>query len=170
MLRLSPSGWGEGNIGVLVEHQLDDGTSYIAIYGHVRSEVVVGDEVAGGVPFATIGPWSPPHLHFAIRPGTSIASPYGKMPCPATGPITETNGFVDPIEWITTRAPAGRNEAGDSYALDSDEGGAEPSPPQESHLEREARFIHWLEQQCASVGAAMMLPMVAYAVSRRRRT
>jgi len=180
VLRISTGGWGAGNVGVLVEHRLCDGTSFLAIYGHVRSAVVVGDELTAGLPFAVTGPWSPPHLHFAIRPGTSIASPYGGMPCPASGPITDTNGFVDPIRWITTLAPVGCSEAvdsdpvgadepTDSDSLGPDEVVAELTPQPESHLEREARMIRWLQLQCAGVGAALIWPLLASAAFSRRR-
>jgi murein DD-endopeptidase MepM/ murein hydrolase activator NlpD len=107
VLHISKNGWGTDNIGVLIEHQLDDETSFVAVYGHVRSSVQKGDDVKGGESFATIGPYSRPHLHFGIRPGTSLVSPYGLMPCPNAGPITDTNGFVNPVEWITTKTPLG---------------------------------------------------------------
>lgn len=107
------SGWlgknnGQNNVGVLVEHELADGTKFIAVYGHV---VLPGEDpktVEAGKPFASIGPYdiTQPHLHFGVRPGTSTDGPLGMMDCPPPpGPIVGTNGFVDPIEWITTSVP-----------------------------------------------------------------
>lgn len=102
---LSTQGWGVGNIAVLVEHQLADKTKFIAVYGHVQSSLTVGKRVEAGQSLATIGPFSPPHLHFGVRPGIALTSPFGRMPCPEEGPITDTNGFVDPISWIQTHTP-----------------------------------------------------------------
>ncbi len=105
---ISENGWGEGNKAVLVDHQLDDKTHFIAIYGHVIPKVGIHQKVTGGEVIATIGSYSPTHLHFGILPGfyqNAPNGPYGKMPCPPTGPITNTNGFVPPIEWIQTKAP-----------------------------------------------------------------
>lgn len=106
VLNVSPDGWGDRNIALVIEHSLIDGSSFIAVYGHIRSPLVKDDTVKGGEPFANVGPWPHnPHLHFGIRPGTSINAPYGRMACPSQGPITDYNGFVDPINWITTRHP-----------------------------------------------------------------
>jgi Tol biopolymer transport system component len=105
VIHISENDWGAGNVGVLAEHKLDDGSSFTAVYGHLHTDVKKGDRLYAGVPFGTIGPYSPPHLHFGIRPGTSITAPYGIMTCPDFGPISDTNNFVDPILWITTRSP-----------------------------------------------------------------
>jgi len=102
VLHISENGWGERNIGILVEHKLDDGSSFTALYGHVRSRLQIGDIVEGGEKIATIGPWPEAHLHFGVRPGTSLNDPYGRTDCPFEG---NTNGFVDPINWITTKTP-----------------------------------------------------------------
>jgi PKD repeat protein len=60
--------------------------------------------VSAGEAFATIGPYdSIPHLHFGIHPGVEVPpSPWGRMPLDQW---PETNGFVDPLDWITTRIP-----------------------------------------------------------------
>jgi hypothetical protein len=102
-------GWdhdiGDNNVGILVKHKLSDETEFLALYGHVHSSVSIGDRVNAGEAFATIGPYgSIPHLHFGIRPGGAVPpSPWGSMPLSAW---PDRNGFVDPIEWITTKAPA----------------------------------------------------------------
>ena len=106
VLYVSSNGWGLNNIALLVVHSLSDGSSFTAVYGHIRSDLKQGDPVEAGKPFARVGPWRDgSHLHFGIHPGTSIKAPYGRMPCPPQGPITDYNDFVDPIKWITTRSP-----------------------------------------------------------------
>lgn len=114
------SGWqgdnnGENNVGVVVEHTLADGTTkFIAVYGHIVLPGKDPTKVVAGESFATIGPYNnEPHLHFGIRPGTSISGRLGALDCPQTLgtpnptpiPIRETSGFVDPIDWITTKSP-----------------------------------------------------------------
>lgn len=106
VLYKSLNGWGLNNTALLIVHSLNDGSSFTAVYGHIRSDLKQGDRVEGGTPFATVGPWPDgSHLHFGIRPGTSLKDPYGRMPCPTQGPVINYNDFVDPIEWITTRSP-----------------------------------------------------------------
>lgn len=112
---VSVSGWGDGNYGILVKHKLDTGEEFLALYGHVRpnreelmytasGSVDPPVPVRAGEAFATIGPYdSIPHLHFGIHVGIEIpASPWGKMPI---NRWPETNGFVDPINWINTHTP-----------------------------------------------------------------
>jgi hypothetical protein len=106
VLYRSPNGWGADNVGLLIVHQTSDALAFTAVYGHIRSSLQEGDLVNAGEPIGTVGPWPEgSHLHFGIQPGTSIKAPYGRMPCPSSGPIIDTNDFVDPIDWITTRAP-----------------------------------------------------------------
>jgi hypothetical protein len=104
VVSISSSGWGVGNVGVLIKHLLSDGTIFLALYGHVVSDINVGDNVLPYKSFASIGDWSSGiHLHFGIYPGSSIpASPWGKMPCSSW---PSTNGFVDPIGWIENQEP-----------------------------------------------------------------
>ena len=68
------------------------------------SDVDIGDEVIPGKSFANIGPWSyGVHLHFGIYCGPSMPpSNWGRMPC-SNWP--DTNGFVDPIQWIENQIP-----------------------------------------------------------------
>lgn len=121
------SGWpgikvGEDNKGVLVKHKLVDGTEFLALYGHVVTSVREGDVLTAGQPFAKIGPYdiSKPHLHFGIRPNTSVPqSHWGKMDCPKTEPITDTNGFENPIDWITKNSPFRSNVLGASTTQDA---------------------------------------------------
>ena len=112
---VSVSGWGAGNFGLLIKHKLNTGEDFLALYGHVRPNsedlqpAVSGPvdppvPVAAGEAFATIGPYgSIPHLHFGIRPGGEVPpSPWGRM---GLDQWSDTNGFVDPLDWITTRTP-----------------------------------------------------------------
>jgi hypothetical protein len=110
---VSVNGWGEGNYGLLVRHKLNTGESFLALYGHVRpiredlrfaasGPVNPSVSVTGGQEFATVGPYgSVPHVHFGIHPGTQIpSSPWGRMPLDNW---CNTNGFVDPLDWITAK-------------------------------------------------------------------
>lgn len=82
--------WGVGNFAVMIEHVLDNGKKFLALYAHIRpinpnwSE---GDTVTKGVAFATVGPYiHGPHLHFGIVPGSIIPTTtsilgLGQGPC-----------------------------------------------------------------------------------------
>jgi hypothetical protein len=96
--------WGVGNAGVVIRHILPDGTTFFALYGHVVSDIRVGECVLPTKSFASIGDWPyGVHLHFGINPGASMpASNWGKMPCERWA---ETNGFVDPVAWIENKKP-----------------------------------------------------------------
>jgi murein DD-endopeptidase MepM/ murein hydrolase activator NlpD len=108
--------WGSGNLGIVLRHKLSDGTELLALYGHVRSDVSIGDNINSGESFATIGPYdSIAHLHFGIHPGLTMPETHwGAMnlaswPDPNASPGDpngpDTNGFVDPLDWIATRTP-----------------------------------------------------------------
>jgi PKD repeat protein len=101
---ISPNGWGLGNKGILVRHQLSNGNYFLALYGHVQSNVNIGDQLSAAQVIGTIGPWSGGnHLHFGIFPGVNYPSNHlGLMECSSW---PDTNGFVDPIEWINTHTP-----------------------------------------------------------------
>ena len=98
---ISHGGWGEGNLGIVLRHELDTGQEFLSLYGHVRSSVSIGSYVTAGQPFATVGLYEDiPHLHFGIHPGTTMPTTnWGMMPIDRW---PDTNGFVNPIEWITT--------------------------------------------------------------------
>jgi murein DD-endopeptidase MepM/ murein hydrolase activator NlpD len=84
----STNGWESTNIGIVIKHKLNDGTEFLAVYGHIISDLNVGNSVVAGAPFGTVGPHSNgSHLHFGIHPGLSMpASNWGLMPCPTTPP------------------------------------------------------------------------------------
>lgn len=109
-------GWdknvGDNNLGIVIRHKLNDGSEFLALYGHVHSSVSLGGHLKSGEPFATIGPFgSEPHLHFGIHPGLPLpGTNWGLMPIsswpdadahPGDPGGPNTNGFVDPMEWIT---------------------------------------------------------------------
>jgi hypothetical protein len=101
------SEWGEGNIALALRHRLADGTAFLAIYGNIRSSLTLG-QVAGGQPLGTLGlaydrGEPAQHLHFAITTSTQRPSIWGTTPCSSW---PDTNGFVDPIDWIQTKTPA----------------------------------------------------------------
>jgi len=121
----SGSGWpgktkGENNEGVFIEHTLSTGKKFIALYGHIVSDIKENANVKAGVPFANVGPYDyeengqlvdAPHLHFAIVPTNVVpGEPYGRMPCPKDSPAdgidgVDKHGFEDPIKWIRTQTP-----------------------------------------------------------------
>lgn len=112
VLDVSPNDWGDGNEGLLIFHTLQDGTEFVAVYGHVRSDLGTGDEVKAGEEIAIIGPWSPVHLHFGVHPGGLMPpAPYGALPGLPESPY---NGWVDPIAWIVQNTPGKFYDA--SYA------------------------------------------------------
>ena len=125
-------GWdknrGDNNLGVIVKHRLRDGAEFLALYGHVHSNVSLNDSIEGGAPFATIGPFgNEPHLHFGIHPGSKLPqsdSPkkigWGMMGLVhwILGEEPNTNGFADPIDWITAKSPYGQFSADDARVAD----------------------------------------------------
>jgi hypothetical protein len=100
----SVNGWGTGNVGIVIKHKLSGGSEFSALYGHITTNLDVGDEVTGGVEFANIGYYSDGnHLHFGIHPGLTMPSTnWGLMP---NSSWPDTNGFVDPINWIENNTP-----------------------------------------------------------------
>lgn len=114
----SPS-WGKDNRAVIVKHTLDDNSTFLAIYGHIRPinpNLKKGDLVTAGIPFATIGKWPyGDHLHFGIARVIYDMSMLGTMPCSALKPNdtheVPTNGYTAPITWITTHKPKNRDSS-----------------------------------------------------------
>ncbi len=104
VVTISYNGWGAGNVGIFIKHRLSNGDYFLALYGHITTNVSVGDKVFAGKVIGNIGPWDyGTHLHFGIVPGENIPpSPWGRMDCvdwPAT------NSFVDPIDWLINQTP-----------------------------------------------------------------
>lgn len=121
IIYVSTGGWnygtGTGNYGLFVKHKLNTGEEFLALYGHIKPDderlkcsspcnVNPPIKVYAGVAFATVGTYNTiPHLHFGIHPGAII--PSGRFGNMLVANWSETNGFVDPIDWIKTRQPAG---------------------------------------------------------------
>jgi len=107
VVRISRNGWGPNNVAVIGRHKLEDGSEFLAIYGHIRTHLKEGNRLYAGKPLGTIGPWDEQryHLHFGIHPGLDIPSTgLGFIPEPIKPPH---NGFTDPIKWITSKHPFG---------------------------------------------------------------
>jgi hypothetical protein len=106
VLRVSYGGWGEGNVALLIIHTRSDDEPFIALYGHIRSSLVAGNEVRAGEVIGKIGPHpGGSHLHFGIVP-TDVA-PVTSLGRLANDQWPSTNTFVDPLHWITTYSPKG---------------------------------------------------------------
>ncbi len=110
---------GAPNKGVLIRHRLSDGGYFLALYGHIQSDYTnsnIGLSVSPGSVIGTIGSWPYGiHLHFGVLPGVNYPSGnWGRMPCSdwSEGADPETNGFVDPINWITTHYPMASSQVG----------------------------------------------------------
>lgn len=126
--------WEHNNCGIFVRHYLSDGSAFLALYGHIKiSSVKQADKLptssapvtediwlTAGEPFAEIGDFgNVDHLHFGIFTDTTVPGTHedtdpektiglGRMGLKNwADPPTEasTNGFVDPIKWITTKTP-----------------------------------------------------------------
>lgn len=95
-----------GNLAIYVRHTLSDGSTFHAMYGHVRSTLTVGQTVLAGATIATVGPYAATasHLHFGMSPGPII--PLGSAEYGLNAYWPATNGFTDPINWVLTRSPA----------------------------------------------------------------
>jgi hypothetical protein len=61
--------------------------------------------VNAGMTIGTIGDWDPPHLHLTVSPYPMDMGHLGMMDCPASEQSYNTNGTVDPLEWIDTQYP-----------------------------------------------------------------
>ncbi|HZV06912.1 MAG TPA: peptidoglycan DD-metalloendopeptidase family protein [Gemmataceae bacterium] len=99
------------NIGLLIKHQTSQGLWFEAVYGHILSRLQVGDKVYAGRQIGTVGPYGgQEHVHFGVRiPLTSNASDYpashyGRAYC-YEWPLGTEDRWIDPIQFITARAP-----------------------------------------------------------------
>lgn len=99
--------WGPGNCALLIRHTTNDGVSFLAVYGHVRSELTRGSPVYKGSPVGNVGPYpeSKPHLHFGINTNLQHRFPLGRWDL--SDQNLPTFNFQSPIKWIETRTPEG---------------------------------------------------------------
>jgi len=127
---ISPGGWGDGNVAVIIQHTLANGTDFLGIYGHIRpiGNLKVGDRVAGGVKFAMVGPYSGGnHLHWGVHPAISFPVLTDKIGWgrASNSMWPDLNGMVDPVDWITTNTPKCGNATSERF----NPGGAIPNHP-----------------------------------------
>jgi hypothetical protein len=108
------SGYGpNGTSGgaLIARFKAGDGSWFVALYGHLADWHGAGAVSAGEV-LGHLNTYSPPHLHFGIRPG------YDPEPTnPWRGYTTSTSntyGFVDPIPYLNTH-PRGEAPAIELY-------------------------------------------------------
>ena len=111
------SGWGSGNVGLIIRHRLEDGSSFFAVYGHLRTNLSEGVAVSAGQVIGAIGHYKyGSHLHFGIYPGENApTSPLGRWYLPKgwkNGDVLDPKGFVDPIKWIEEKRPHGTRPSG----------------------------------------------------------
>lgn len=100
---ISESGWGSGNVAIMVKHRLPDGRWFIALYGHVRNIFGLhkGSKVQGCRAIATVGPYRcGSHVHLGIiAPGRFPHAPYG------TCKKYNHNNFINPVHFLQTGQP-----------------------------------------------------------------
>jgi murein DD-endopeptidase MepM/ murein hydrolase activator NlpD len=122
------SGWGDGNYALAIRHSAKTG-DFIALYGHIRTNLSVGSTVKAGDSIGTIGPYKEhssyskdskgnckvsgsyntlaAHLHFGIYPSSTgfPSSGWGRITDVGCKNSGSTNGFVAPITWINSKTP-----------------------------------------------------------------
>jgi len=108
--------WGPGNCALFIQHKLTNGNKFIALYGHLRTSLTVGNKVYAGKFIGRTGPYSGGiHLHFGIVPesnvpGTNVSQGigWGRMSNQHWNKSwpNKTNHFVDPINFLNTHHPA----------------------------------------------------------------
>uniref|UniRef100_UPI0040576247 M23 family metallopeptidase n=1 Tax=Candidatus Electronema sp. TaxID=2698783 RepID=UPI0040576247 len=100
---ISTSGWGPGNVAVMLRHRLADGRWFIALYGHIRNVngLRKGSHVQGCQTVGLVGPYrAGSHLHLGIiAPGKLPHAPYG------TSKRGDHNNFIDPVRFLQTGLP-----------------------------------------------------------------
>lgn len=97
---------GNQNLVVAIRHTTSHGSQFVAQYAAVRDPVDVGATVSAGEQVAEIGELTgkSSHLHFSIRPGTEVIAS-SESTCPEGMP-NESNGFVDPIDFLNVNRPS----------------------------------------------------------------
>lgn len=100
---ISTSGWGGGNVAIMIKHRLADGGWFIALYGHIRNIYGLrkGSRVQGCGTVGLIGPYRcGSHVHFGvIAPGRLPHAPYG------TSKKTNHNNFINPVRFLESGQP-----------------------------------------------------------------
>lgn len=100
---ISTSGWGGGNVAIMIKHRLADGRWFIALYGHIRNIYGLrkGSRVQSCGTVGLIGPYRcGSHVHFGvITPGKLPHAPYGTSKKP------NRNNFINPVRFLQTGQP-----------------------------------------------------------------
>jgi hypothetical protein len=100
---ISTSGWGAGNVALMIRHRLADGRWFIALYGHVRNIYGLrkGSKVQGCGTIALIGPYRcGSHVHMGIiAPNRLPHAPYG------TSKKGNHNNFINPVRFLQSGQP-----------------------------------------------------------------
>lgn len=113
--KISPYGWGNGSVGVIIRHLAGGGRSFIAIYGGVRNYAT--GRVRAGEKIGTAG--SQGYIHFGIfdsangageMPFVNKEAEYaaGALPRPEAetiDSITSYGRWFDPLEYLRKRSP-----------------------------------------------------------------
>jgi len=122
IIGVSIDGWTDAttiNYAILIKHELNNGKSFIALYGHLLAKTgdampEVDDLVYPGKSIGTIGDWSGgTHLHFSIWPDkrSRPSGKYGRVwyvptKKDPTAPWPKAYGQVDPISFLNTHHPS----------------------------------------------------------------
>lgn len=100
---ISASGWGAGNVAIMIRHRLADGRWFIALYGHIRNTYGLrkGNRVQRCGTIGFIGPYRcGSHVHFGvIAPGRQPHAPYG------TSKRGDHNNFINPVRFLQSGQP-----------------------------------------------------------------
>jgi hypothetical protein len=118
------SGWGNGLYALAIRHEATSGP-FVAVYGHINTTLTSGSVVTAGQQIGTIGDYyeikadgsiwdGSDHLHFGIRPGTTISTPWGRIADSGCTNPSNVNGFVAPVTFLTSNSPAGTDDHGNT--------------------------------------------------------
>ncbi|MEN6520208.1 MAG: M23 family metallopeptidase [Armatimonadota bacterium] len=98
------------NKALWVRHDLPDGGSFYAVYGHVNSSLQDGTQVEAGQRIASIAEQDNAHLHLGIHP-EGVTAPWGRGTIPDNWSIKEDpdkselpkNGWVAPRSYLESK-------------------------------------------------------------------
>ena len=118
VVRVSTEGWGTGNVALVILHDDVGLGSFTAVYGNLWGDFagtpLTGERVDAGQVIGVLGSAEPlPNLHLGIHPGGSEPARgggfgTGQADCDlwidddGDGIPDRTNGFVDPVGFLTT--------------------------------------------------------------------
>jgi hypothetical protein len=122
------SGWGIDNFALAIRHSSTTG-DFIAVYGHIRTSLNIGDGVDPGEQIGILGAYQEhasfgkdksnvcktsgslltrkAHLHFGVFPSTNKfpSTSWGRVKDSNCSHPDSTNGFVNPLDWIRVKVP-----------------------------------------------------------------